>query len=76
MRISVRIDSAAAQAQLRRRGGKFRTKVHQPVARAIARDIVRPSSSKLMDSAKKTTMNQKAPGRLVPATLLRCSASS
>ncbi|MBP2671694.1 MAG: hypothetical protein H6Q85_1760 [candidate division NC10 bacterium] len=47
MRISVRIDSAAAQAQLRRWGGKFRTKVHQAVARAIAgeakeiRDAVR-----------------------------------
>jgi Family of unknown function (DUF6441) len=47
MHISVRIDSAAAQAQLRRWGGAFRTKVHRAVDRAIAgeareiRDAVR-----------------------------------
>jgi hypothetical protein len=36
MRISIRIDSAAAQAQLRRWGGEFRDKVKKAVARAIA----------------------------------------
>src|SRR5512137_551094 len=36
MRISVRIDSAAAQAQLRRWGGEFRVKVQQAVAQALA----------------------------------------
>ena len=36
MRISVRIDSKAAQAQLRRWGGEFRDKVKQAVARGIA----------------------------------------
>ena len=36
MRISVRIDSAAAQAQLRRWGGEFRDKVKKAVERAIA----------------------------------------
>ena len=36
MRISVRIDSKAAQAQLRRWGGEFRDKVKKAVARGIA----------------------------------------
>ena len=36
MRISVRIDSKAAQAQLRRWGGEFRDKVQKAVARGIA----------------------------------------
>ena len=36
MRISVRIDSKAAQAQLRRWGGEFREKVQKAVARGIA----------------------------------------
>ncbi|MEF9388620.1 DUF6441 family protein [Ralstonia solanacearum species complex bacterium KE056] len=36
MRISVRIDSAAAQAQLRRWAGEFRPKVKQAVAQAMA----------------------------------------
>ena len=36
MRISVRIDSAAAQAQLRRWGGEFRDKVKKAVSRVIA----------------------------------------
>ena len=35
MRISVRINSAAAQAQLRRWGGEFRAKVQKAVERAI-----------------------------------------
>ena len=36
MRISIRIDSKAAQAQLRRWGGEFRDKVKKAVARGIA----------------------------------------
>lgn len=36
MRISVRINSAAAQAQLRRWGGEFRAKVQKAVERAIS----------------------------------------
>lgn len=36
MRISVRIDSKAAQAQLRRWGSEFRDKVKKAVARGIA----------------------------------------
>ena len=36
MRISIRIDSKAAQAQLRRWGGEFREKVQKVVARGIA----------------------------------------
>lgn len=42
MRIAIRIDSQAAQAQLRRWGGEFRDKVKKAVARAIgseARDL-------------------------------------
>ncbi len=35
MRISIRIDSSAAQAQLRRWGGEFRDKAKKAVARAI-----------------------------------------
>lgn len=38
MRISVRIDSTAAQAQLRRWGGDFRDKVKKSVSRAIANE--------------------------------------
>ena len=40
MRISVQIDSAAAQAQLRRLGGEFRDKVKKAVSRAIASEAV------------------------------------
>ena len=36
MKVSIRIDSAAAQAQLRRWGGEYRSKVHKAVAKAIA----------------------------------------
>lgn len=36
MKISVRIDSAAAKAQLRRWGGEYRAKVRKAVARALA----------------------------------------
>ncbi|ARU21595.1 phosphopantetheine adenylyltransferase [Ralstonia solanacearum] len=36
MRVSVRIDSAAAQAQLRRWGGDFRAKARKAAARAMA----------------------------------------
>jgi len=36
MRISIRIDSAAAQSQLRRWGGELRSKVHKAVERAVA----------------------------------------
>lgn len=36
MRISIRIDSAAGQAQLRQWGGEFREKVRRAVARAMA----------------------------------------
>ena len=36
MKISIRIDSAAAQAQLRRWGGELRAKVQKAVARALA----------------------------------------
>lgn len=35
MRLSVRLDSARAQAQLRRWGGEFRQAAHQAVARAL-----------------------------------------
>lgn len=38
MRITVRIDSKAAQAQLRRWGGEFRHKVKKAVARGMARE--------------------------------------
>ena len=40
MRISVRIDSQAAQAQLRRWGGTFRDTVRKAVARSIASEAV------------------------------------
>ena len=36
MRISIRIDSQAAHAQLRRWGGEYREKVKKAAARAIA----------------------------------------
>jgi hypothetical protein len=40
MRSSVQIDSAAAQAQLRRWGGEFRAKVKKAVSQAIASEAV------------------------------------
>ena len=40
MKISIRIDSAAAQAQLRRWGGEFRDKVKKAVAKAMAKEAV------------------------------------
>lgn len=40
MRIAIRIDSQAAQAQLRRWGGAFRDKVKKAVARAIASEAM------------------------------------
>ena len=40
MRISIRIDSQAAQAQLRRWGGTFRDTVRKAVARSIASEAV------------------------------------
>ncbi|AMP67973.1 hypothetical protein UW163_00025 [Ralstonia solanacearum] len=39
MRVSVRIDSAAAQAQLRRWAGEFRPKVKKAVAQAMAGEV-------------------------------------
>jgi hypothetical protein len=38
MKISIRIDSAAAQAQLRRWGGEFRDKVKKAVGKAMAKE--------------------------------------
>jgi len=38
MKISIRIDSVAAQAQLRRWGGEFRDKVKKAVAKAMAKE--------------------------------------
>lgn len=38
MKMAIRIDSTAAQAQLRRWGGEFRTQVQQAVKRAITRE--------------------------------------
>lgn len=38
MKMAIRIDSTAAQAQLRRWGGEFRTQVQQAVRRAITRE--------------------------------------
>ena len=38
MKISIRIDSAAAQAQLRRWGGEFRENVKKAVAKAMAKE--------------------------------------
>ena len=40
MKISIRIDSAAAQAQLRRWGGELRAKVQKAVARALAVEAI------------------------------------
>ena len=40
MKISIRIDSAAAQAQLRRWGGEFRDKVKKAVTKAMAKEAV------------------------------------
>ncbi len=39
MRISIRIDSAAGNAQLRRWGGEFRTKVQRAVERAMRTEV-------------------------------------
>ena len=45
MRISIRLDSAAAKAQLRRWGGEFRAKAHKAVARGISMSTRTPAVS-------------------------------
>jgi hypothetical protein len=60
MKVSIRIDSAAAQAQLRRWGGEYRAKVQKAVAQAIAteareiREAVRSHVAGRLSVAKKS----------------------
>ena len=77
MKISIRIDSAAAQAQLRRWGGEFRDKVKKAVAKAMAKEAtaiksdVRDQVASQLTVVKKTFLKgfsayviDKDPGRL------------
>lgn len=59
MRISVRIDSKAAQAQLRRWGGQYRDKVKKAVARAIAREAAELKQDVRDHVAGKMTVEKK-----------------
>jgi hypothetical protein len=61
MRISVQIDSAAAQAQLRRWGGEFRDKVKKAVSRAIASEAV-----ELKQDVRSHVASQMAVASLLP----------
>ena len=60
MKISVRIDSALAQAQLRRWGGEYRDKVKKAVARAMRseateiKEAVRAQVASQMSVVKKS----------------------
>lgn len=55
MRISIRIDSAAGNAQLRRWGGEFRTKVQKAVERAM-----RTEASEIKDDVRRHVSGQMA----------------
>ena len=58
MRISIRIDSAAGNAQLRRWGGEFRTKVQKAVERAI-----RTEATEIKDDVRGHVAGQMAVAR-------------
>ena len=58
MRISIRIDSAAGSAQLRRWGGEFRTKVQKAVERAI-----RTEATEIKDDVRGHVAGQMAVAR-------------
>ena len=59
MKISIRIDSAAAQAQLRRWGGEFREKVKKAVAKAMAKEAVEIKSDVRDQVASQLTVVKK-----------------
>jgi hypothetical protein len=59
MKISIRIDSAAAQAQLRRWGGEFRDKVKKAVAKAMAKEAVEIKSDVRDQVASQLTVVKK-----------------
>ena len=59
MKISIRIDSAAAQAQLRRWGGDFRDKVKKAVAKAMAKEAVEIKSDVRDQVASQLTVVKK-----------------
>lgn len=58
MRISIRIDSAAGNAQLRRWGGEFRTKVQKAVERAM-----RTEAAEIKDDVRSHVASQMAVAR-------------
>lgn len=60
MRISIRIDSAAAKAQLRRWGGEFRDKAHKAVARGIASQAVEVKQAVRAHVAERMTVVRKS----------------
>ena len=59
MKISIRIDSAAAQAQLRRWGGEFRDKVKKAVGPAMAKEAVEIKSDVRDQVASQLTVVKK-----------------
>jgi hypothetical protein len=59
MKISIRIDSAAAQAQLRRWGGEFREKVKKAVAKAMAKEAVQIKQEVRAQVASQLTVAKK-----------------
>ena len=59
MKISIRIDSAAAQAQLRRWGGEFRDKVKKAVAKAMAKEATAIKSDVRDQVASQLTLVKK-----------------
>ena len=59
MKISFRIDSSAAQAQLRRWGGEFRDKVKKAVAKAMAKEAIEIKSEVREQVASQLTVVKK-----------------
>ena len=59
MKISFRIDSSAAQAQLRRWGGEFRDKVKKAVAKAMAKEAIEIKSEVREQVASQLTVAKK-----------------
>ena len=60
MRISIRLDSAAAKAQLRRWGGEFRDKARKAVARAIAAQAAEVKQAVRAHVAERLTVVKKS----------------
>ena len=64
MKVSIRIDSAAGQAQLRRWGGEIRAKVQKAVAQAMATEASNAAAeSRVRGPSRRSIRNRDATAR-------------